>query len=243
MKIVKIKTIKKLEDVRHVYDLNVSSNHNFFIGKTDTLTSNCDFLTTNAQASLRNILETYSLNTRFILTANYKEKLLPAIISRCQVFEIIPPSKKEIAIHLKNILDKEKITYTAENIVYVVSTYHPDIRKMINFVQQSSITGELKIVKSNTGLNDLKSSILELIKKYNSPSTFNDIRQLIADNNVQHYEDLYQSLYDDVSYYAAEKETIIILTIAEYLYQSSMVVNREITYMACISKILKELAQ
>jgi DNA polymerase III delta prime subunit len=202
-----------------------------------------DFLTTNAQAALRNIIETFSLNCRFIFTCNYLEKIIPPILSRCQVFEIVPPSKKEIAIHLKSILDKETVGYTADDIGYVVNSYYPDIRKILNFSQQYSTSGQLKLVKNNTVFNDAKTKILELIANYNNLSTFNDIRQLIANNRVKHYEELYQCLYDNVNIYAKDKETVIILVIAEYLYQSALVVNKEITFMACIAKILKELKQ
>ena len=200
-----------------------------------------DFLTTNAQAALRNILETFSLNTRFIFTCNYIEKIIPPIISRCQVFEIVPPSKKEIAIHLKSILDNEQIKYTPDDLGYIVNTYYPDIRKIINFSQQSAVNGEMKIHKNNSVITDLKNNVVELIKKYNSPSTFNEIRQLIADNDIKHYEELYQHLYDMINDYAPDKQTVVILTIAEYMHQSAMVVNKEITFMACIARILKEL--
>jgi DNA polymerase III delta prime subunit len=66
-----------------------------------------DFLSPEAQAALRNMMETYSLTTRFILTCNYVEKIIPALVSRCQTYKIEPLSKKEVAVHLKNILDKE----------------------------------------------------------------------------------------------------------------------------------------
>ena len=200
-----------------------------------------DFFSINAQAALRNIIETFSLNTRFIFTCNYIEKIIPAILSRCQIFEIIPPSKKEIGIHLKNILDKENVKYTIEDLGYIVSTYYPDIRKILNFAQQSVVIGEMKIYKENSVITDLKLNVIELIKKYNYPSTFNDIRQLIADNNIKYYEELYQILYDKVDDYAPNNQSLIILVIAEYLHQSAMVVNKEITFMACISKILTEL--
>lgn len=202
-----------------------------------------DFLTQNAQGALRNILETYSLNTRFIFTCNYVEKIIPPILSRCQVYEINPPSKKEIAIKLKMILDSELIKYTSEDFGYIVNTYYPDIRKMINFSQQSVVNGELIIQKKESTTTDLKNSVIELIESHQKPSTFNDIRQLIANNKVKHYDELYQHLYDTVDKYAPENQSMVILTIAEYLHQSSMVVNKEITFMACIGKILKELTK
>ncbi len=199
-----------------------------------------DFLSTNAQASLRHIIEQYSLNTRFIFTCNYIEKILPALISRCQSFEVTPPSKKEVAIHLKNILDKEKVSANIEDIGYVVNTYYPDIRKILTFSQNSVVDGVLKIVKSESDITDINSKIIEMLKSPKS-STFNDIRQIVANNSIKHFEGLYNALFEQLDSYSKNNSTIIILILAEYVYQSSLVVNKEISFMACIAKILKEI--
>jgi len=199
-----------------------------------------DFLTPQAQAALRNIIETYSLNTRFIFTCNYLERISSPIISRCQVFEILPPSKKEAAIHLKNILEKESIQASVDDIGYIVNTYYPDIRKIINFAQQSASDGKLNVIKSNAAIMDVKDKMINILMDGKS-TAFDEIRQLIADVGVRHFDDLYKALFDEVGEYAKNNQTVIILIIAEYLYQSSLVVNREITFMACIAKILSEL--
>jgi DNA polymerase III delta prime subunit len=196
-----------------------------------------DFLTPQAQGALRNIIETFSATTRFIFTCNYLEKITSPILSRCQVFEIIPPSKKEIAVHIKNILEKETIKFVPEDLGYIVNTYYPDIRKMLNFAQQSTVNKVLTIYKKDNVVSDLKNKIIELIKK----CAFMEIRQLIADNNVRCYEELYQCLYDKVGEYAPKNPAIVILIIAEYMYQSNLVVNKEITFAACIAKIIEEL--
>ena len=87
---------------------------------------------------------------------------------------------------------------------------------------------------------DVKVKIMELMRT--KPSTvFNDIRQLVADEGLRQFDELYQLLFERVDEYAASKQTLAILTIAEYLYQSSLVVNKEITFMACIARLLKEL--
>ena len=198
-------------------------------------------LTPAAQDALKSIIETFSLHTRFIFTCNYIEKIIPQILSRCQVFEILPPSKKEIALFLKKILDNEGLKYITDDLVYIVNTHYPDIRKMLVLAQQSVKGGEIKIYKSDSLVPEFKNKMIEMLKKYNSPSTFNEIRQLIADNNTRCYEGLYQELYDKVDVYASDRQSLIILTIAEYMYQSNLVVNKEITFMACISKILTEL--
>ena len=199
-----------------------------------------DFLSPEAQAALRNMMETYSLTTRFILTCNYVEKIIPALVSRCQTYKIEPLSKKEVAVHLKNILDKETVQYTPEDLGYIVNTYYPDIRKILNYSQQSVINGKVKISELNSTNVDVKNKIVELLK-IRSSTAFNDIRQLIADSDIKHYEEIYEVLFDKVDEYSNGKQTLVILTLAEYIYQSVMVVNREITFMACIAKLLKDL--
>jgi DNA polymerase III delta prime subunit len=115
MKKIKILSIESLEDKHHVYDLTVEGNHNFFIGETQTLTHNCDFLTPASQAALRNLMETFSLTTRFILTCNYYERIIDPVVSRCQVFQVSPPSKRDVAIHLAKI-SQRKIFLSTKNI-------------------------------------------------------------------------------------------------------------------------------
>jgi replication factor C small subunit len=92
-----------------------------------------DFLTKEAQAALRNIMETYSLKTRFILTANYLPKIIEALQSRCEIYQITPPSKRDVAQHIaENILDKEKIKYDIKDVAKVINIWYPDIRKTIS---------------------------------------------------------------------------------------------------------------
>jgi replication factor C small subunit len=199
-----------------------------------------DFLSPEAQAALRNMMETYSLTTRFILTCNYVEKIIPALVSRCQTYKIEPLSKKEVAVHLKTILDKESVQYTPEDLGYIVNTYYPDIRKILNYSQQSVIDNKIKISELNSTNVDVKNKIVDLLKSRSS-TAFNDIRQLVADSDIKHYEEIYEVLFDKVDEYSYNKQTLVILTLAEYIYQSAMVVNREITFMACIAKLLKDL--
>ena len=104
LKKIKINSIKKLEDRGHVYDLHVPGNHNFFIGKTQTLTHNCDFMTANAQAAMRNIMEEYHKFARFILTANYPNKIIEPIRSRCQHYRFVGANKKSIGLKAIEIL-------------------------------------------------------------------------------------------------------------------------------------------
>lgn len=199
-----------------------------------------DFFTTEAQAALRNLMETYSQTTRFILTCNYVEKIIKPLISRCQVFDIEPPTPKDVAIHIKNILDKEQINYELQDLKVVLDNFYPDVRKIINYVQQNSTSGTLKIVKNQSASFDLKNKIVELLKSAKTnANAFNDIRQLVNDAGTKVFEELYSELYSRSKEYASGKEISVIIDLAEHTYQSAMVVDKEITFMACIAKLIK----
>jgi DNA polymerase III delta prime subunit len=197
-----------------------------------------DRLTPDAQGILRNIMETYSHSTRFILTCNYQEKIIPAIKSRSQSFEINPPSKADVMKHLVSILTKETVTFKLEDVAFIVSSYFPDLRKIINFAQQSSITGELRIAKANTADQDFKTKLVSMLKTPKVPNIFNDIRQLVADASFSNYEEVYRFLFDHVDEYGSGKQAEAILHLADATYQSALVFEREITFVAAMHKLL-----
>ena len=94
-----------------------------------------DYLTTQAQASLRNIIETYSKSTRFILTCNYIERILDPLQSRCHAIKVIPPTKVQVAEHLVKVLELENISYDLEDLKIIINQFYPDIRKILNSSQ------------------------------------------------------------------------------------------------------------
>ena len=109
-----------------------------------------DYLTPNAQAALRNLMETFSKSTRFILTCNYVEKVIDPIQSRCQTFAITPPSKKEVAKRLHQILTEEGVSFQNEELAILVNSGYPDIRRVLNAAQRQVVNGELKIDTAST---------------------------------------------------------------------------------------------
>ena len=195
-----------------------------------------DFLTPNAQAALRNLMETFSKHCRFILTCNYVERIIDPIQSRCQSFKVIPPSKKEVAQQMVNILDKEGNVYKLDDVALVVNAGYPDIRRVINSAQRQVVDGKLKIDVGSVIQNDYK---IQLLDKLSNGSKFNDIRQLIADNSISDYSELYRLLYDDVQTYADGKEAECILCIADGQYKDVQVVDKEINFMSTILRLQK----
>jgi len=198
----------------------------------------CDFLTPNAQAALRNLMETFSRHCRFILTCNYVERIIDPIQSRCQSYQIIPPSKKQVAIHTSNILDTEGITYDNNDIVTMVNSSYPDIRRIINSIQRNVVDNHLVVDTESMVRNDYKLQVLEILHTQNKKLAFKSLRQLLADSQIRDYADLFRLLYDEVDSYGKGHIAEVILTIAKYELSDAQVVDKEINAMAMLIEIL-----
>jgi len=196
-----------------------------------------DFLTIQAQASLRNIIETFARTTRFILTCNYIERIIDPLQSRCQVLKIIPPSKQEVAYHIMNIIKQENVGMGTDDLKLVVNQFYPDIRKMLNTLQMSVVGDEISVDKSVLVSSNYKTKVLAELMKPSSKS-FNTIRQIIADSGANDFEDLFRYLYDNVEKYAPMDMGSVIIYIEEYQYHANFRIDKEINIMALISRIL-----
>ncbi len=104
-----------------------------------------DYLTPNAQAALRNLMETYSKTTRFILTCNYVEKIIDPIQSRCQTFAITPPGKPDVAKRLVAVLNEKGVEYDIKDVAAIINASYPDIRRALNAAQASVVNGKLQL--------------------------------------------------------------------------------------------------
>jgi DNA polymerase III delta prime subunit len=198
----------------------------------------CDYVTPNAQAALRNLMETFSKHCRFILTCNYVERIIDPIQSRCQSFQIIPPSKNEVAKHLHNILIQENVIDSPEDIKVLVESGYPDIRRVINSAQRNVVKGRLKLDTSSIIQNDYKLKLLKILETQNKKNAFKEIRQLLADNKITDFADLFRLLYDEVDDYGKGHVAECILIIARYEISDSQVVDKEINVMAMLIESL-----
>ena len=196
-----------------------------------------DFLTIQAQASLRNIIETFSRTTRFILTCNFVERIIDPLQSRCQVLKIVPPTKSDVARHVAHILDTESISYDLKDIASVVHKFYPDLRKILNTCQSSTFESTLKIDSSILVSGSYHNHVLTLLKKPTS-TTFNQIRQVIADSGANDYDDLFRFLFENVSEFAPNREGEVMIILSEMQYQSGFRIDKEINIMSCLSQIL-----
>ena len=151
-----------------------------------------DFLTIQAQASLRNVIETFSRNTRFILTCNYIERIIDPLQSRCQTLKVIPPSKQDIAYHCMEIFKSEEASCSVDDLKTIINQYYPDIRKMLNTIQLSIQDGKVVIDKSVLVSSNYMAAVLkELTKK---KPDWREIRQIITHANIQDFEEFYRYL-------------------------------------------------
>ena len=195
-----------------------------------------DFLTIQAQASLRNIIETFSRTTRFILTCNFVERIIDPLQSRCQTFKIVPPTKKEVAVHLASICDKESISYDLPAIGKVVNKFYPDLRKMLNTIQASNINNHLTIDDSLLVSASYLSALLNELKK--TKPSIKEIRQIIQDSNVDDFEELFRFLFDNAEAYLPNREGTVAILINEHQYKANFRIDKEINMISLLQQII-----
>jgi len=228
----------KVDDVRNKIKTFASSVG--FKSLKVIILDECDYLTPNAQAALRNLMETFSKHCRFILTCNYVERIIDPIQSRCQSYKVVPPSKKEVAQQMVNILKQENCTFELDDIALIVNAGYPDIRRVINSAQRQIVDNKLKIDTTSVIQNNYKLQLLEMLS---NGSKLNDIRKLIADNSISDYSEIYRLLYDEVDNYGNGKQAECIMNIAEAQFQDVNVVDKEINFMSLIIRIMRILTK
>jgi DNA polymerase III delta prime subunit len=198
-----------------------------------------DYMTPNAQAILRNLMETFSRHTRFILTCNYHEKIIEPILSRCQTFAVNPPSKKEVAVHVTNILTKEGIQFDIKDVADIISSFYPDIRRVMNTCQLQSSKGVLKVDKQTILQADFKNKIIDILASGEEKrNAYTQIRQIVGDNKVNDFSELYSALYERLDDYANGNTANVILELSQGQFRDALVIDKEICFMATIIAII-----
>jgi replication factor C small subunit len=201
-----------------------------------------DYMTPNGQAALRNLMETFSKTCRFILTCNYVEKIIDPIQSRCQAFAIEPPNRKEVAKRIVNILNERGIKYDNQDLVTVINSGYPDIRRILNSCQSQIVDNQLVIDDNSLVQANYMTKLLEILKGSSDKKTaFRDARQLINDSKVKDFTALYRYLFDELDTYAEGSIAAAILILAEAQYQDTFAVDKELHVMAMLIKLLNEI--
>jgi DNA polymerase III delta prime subunit len=204
------------------------------------LLDEADYLTINAQAILRGVMETYSSTARFILTCNYPNKVIPALHSRCQGFHVDKTDKTEYTARVATILVNENVEFDLDTLDTYVKIAYPDLRKCINIVQQN-VTEDKKLFSPTAGnddVSDYKIEMVELFKKGKIP----EARELICNKaRPEEIEDIYRWMYDNIELFGKDEETMdsAILIIKQGLVDHTLVSDTEINLAAVCIKLAR----
>tara|TARA_B100000242_G_C43040936_1_gene485662 strand:+ start:1425 stop:2342 length:918 start_codon:yes stop_codon:yes gene_type:complete len=202
------------------------------------LLDEADYLSPNAQAALRGVMEEYHTTSRFILTCNYPNRIIPALHSRCQGFHIERIDQTEFTARVAEILIAEEITPDIDTLdTYVKATY-PDLRKCINMVQMNSVSGQLvPPQKSDTGESDWKLEMTELFKA----GQISKARKLVCSQaRPEEIEDVYKWLYDNIDLFGnEEKQESAILIVKQGLVDHTLVSDPEINLAATMIRLAR----
>jgi DNA polymerase III delta prime subunit len=197
-----------------------------------------DYMSQSAQAILRNLMETFSKHCRFILTCNYVEKVIEPIQSRCQTFQIVPPTKKDVAVQISKILTKEEVKFEPKDLVPIIDAGYPDIRKIINTCQLNSIKGVLKVDTQNLLENDYKMKILDILKSTDDKrNRYMKLRQTLIDSRVTDFSELFTLLYDKVDEFASNNTANVIIALSQGQANHFQSIDKEISMAACLIEI------
>jgi|TARA_R110000803_G_scaffold36950_3_gene79588 DNA polymerase III delta prime subunit len=198
-----------------------------------------DYMSPNAQAILRNLMETFSQHCRFILTCNYVEKVIDPIQSRCQSFQIVPPTKKDVAIQISKILGAEGVEFEPKDLVPIIDAGYPDIRKIINTCQLNSNKGKLQVDTQNLLENDYKIKVLDILKsKDDKRNKYTNMRQTIIDSRVTDFSELFTLLYEKVDEFAPSNTANVIIALSEGQSRHFNAIDKEIPMAATLIEIL-----
>ncbi len=232
MQIVKIESLGK----QLVYDVSVNHDAHNFILENGIVAHNC-----NAQASLRGLMEEYSNTARFILTANYPHKIIPAIHSRCQGFHIERLVEVEYTSRVAEILVSENIEFELDVLDTFVKASYPDLRKCINNLQMNSIDGKLKLPdRADANESDYKIAAIELFKA----GKISQARTVICGQiKTDEIEDMYRFCYDNLNLFGKDErqQEQAILIIKQGLVDHTICSDPEIALAATLIRLASNL--
>jgi replication factor C small subunit len=202
------------------------------------LLDEADYLSPNAQAALRGVMETYSNTSRFILTCNYPNRIIPAIHSRCQGFHVEKTDQIEFFDRVSTILKAEKVEFDDETLATFVGVAYPDLRKCINLIQQNVNDG--KLVSPHQGDAGDVEWKFEMVELFRAGKITEARKMLCGKIRAEEMEEVYRWLYDNLSIFGEEsKQDSAILIIKQALVDHTLVVDPEVNLAACLVKLAR----
>lgn len=205
------------------------------------LLDEADYLSPNAQAALRGVMEEYHATARFILTCNYPNRIIPAIHSRCQGFHVERTNKDEFTVRVATILEKEGVVLDENSVGYLdtyINTTYPDLRKCINLVQQNVQENKLNPPnKGDSGEADWKFDMVELFKA----GKISEARKMLCGKlRAEEMEEVFVWLYNNLEIFGSEEnQDKAILIIKQGLVDHTLIVDPEINLSATLVKLSK----
>ena len=224
--------------------VNYASTVSLSGGKKVIVIDEADYMNKDSvQPALRGVIEEFSKNCRFIFTCNFKNRIIPALHSRCSVVDFViskndkPTLGMEMLANVKRILNAEKVEYEESVLVQLILKYFPDFRRVINELQKYSLNGIIDedILKqsSDENFNELFVAL--------KGKDFSGMRKWVAQNIDNDHVRLYRQIYDTLNN-RFEKKSIpqAVLTIANYSYMSAFVADQEVNMVACLTEIMMD---
>ena len=213
-------------------------------GRKYVILDEADYLNPQStQPALRNFMEEYSNNCGFILTCNYKNRIIDPLHSRCSVVEFTIPNKqkpelaKQFLKRVKYLLESERVEYTDKCIAELIMKYFPDWRRVINELQRYSANGKID-AGILTHVSD--QSFANLIR-YLKGKQFNEMRKWVGDNIDNDCVALFRKLYDTTNEHVKDHTVPLLVTIiADYQYKSAFVADQEVNMVACLTQLMLE---
>jgi len=225
--------------------LNFASSVSLSGGRKYVILDEADYLNANStQPALRNFMEEFSRNCGFILTCNFKNRIIEPLHSRCSVIDF-KISKKDMAKlagqffkRVQDILNKENIQYDPAVVAEVINKHFPDWRRVLNELQRYSSTGKIDSgILSNMQEISLK-ELIDMLKDKN----FTGVRKWVGENLDMDYTTIFRKLYDTCSEYLVKSDIpALVLIISKYQYQAAFAADHEINLTACLAEMMIEL--
>ena len=221
-----------------------ASTISFSGGRKYVILDEADYLNPNStQPALRNFMEEYSRNCGFILTANFRNRIIDPLHSRCSVVEFKiekddkPEMAKQFYKRVCGILEKESIEFDNKAVIEVIKKFFPDWRRVLNELQRYSATGRIDTgILVNISEENLK-NLVALLKAKN----FSEVRKWVGENNDLDHTTFFRKLYDTASEYLKPNSIpMLVMTIADYQYKAAFVADHEINILACLTEIMAE---
>ena len=221
---------------------NFASTVSLSGGKKVLIIDEADYMNPESvQPAMRGSIEQFSSNCRFIFTCNFKNRIIPALHSRCSVvdFKINKDDKPLLAQKFlkisTDILDGEKVKYKPDVVAQLIMKYFPDFRRVLNELQKHSVGGMIDDdILTQASEENLKELFIALKKK-----DFSTMRKWVAENIDNDHVRLYRQIYDSL-YSKFEKQSIpqAVLTIADYSYKAAFVADQEVNMVACLTEMM-----